>query len=86
MPLQNTTMTKDYTTLLFNRFILPHYQALAKEVHLINFDASHSHPFNPKQKWRGQCHDYKTHNHISFTPTTKIPTDWRAFIDCRQCK
>ena len=34
-PLRNTTTITDYSVFLFNRFVLPHFQALVKEVHLL---------------------------------------------------
>ena len=27
-----------------------------------------------------------SHQHLSFSPSTKPPTNWRSFIECRQCK
>ena len=28
----------------------------------------------------------KTHQHVEFTPSTPIPSGWRQYIQCRQCK
>ena len=46
-PLRQTKTILDYTKLLFNQFILPHYKANFNEVHLI-FDKPGRQQFNPK--------------------------------------
>ena len=74
--------------LLFNRFISPQYQAGAIEVHLV-FDTPSKHPFSPKcyeRKRRDQSHPSTNHNHLSFTPSTKVPQSWSSYIEYRQCK
>ena len=89
-PLRNTENITDYSSFLFNRFLLPHYQAQVNEVHLL-FDApSDGTLFNPKvyeQKRRDQGKSSTPHQHVVFTPSTKIKSStWSSFIACRQCK
>ena len=47
-PLRRTKTIEEYAILLFNRFILEHYKAGVREVHLI-FDKPSKQAFNPKQ-------------------------------------
>ncbi len=46
-PLRRTKTIAEYAQLLFNRFVLEHFQAGAREVHLL-FDKPSSQEFNPK--------------------------------------
>ncbi len=87
-PLRHISTVAEYATLLFNRFVSPHYQAGAMEVHLV-FDSPSDRPFSPKcyeRKRRDESHSNPHHTHLPFTPSTKIPQQWRAYIECRQCK
>jgi len=87
-PLQHTSTVAEYATLLFNCFILPHYQVGATEVHLV-FDTPSKHCFSPKcyeHTRRDQSHHSINHNHLSFTPSAKVPQVWKAYIECCQCK
>ena len=87
-PLRHTSTVEEYATLLFNHFVLPHYQAGAVEVHLVFYTPSKQ-SFSPKcyeRIRRDQSHPSTSHNHISFTPSTKVPQVWRAYLECRQCK
>ena len=88
-PLRHTTNITDYAKLLFKRFVLPQYSAGAREVHLV-FDIKGQNKFNPKcfEQARRDQHSSNSdgHYHVQFTPITKIPTGWRGYIECRQCK
>ena len=88
-PLRTTKTITEYAMFLHNRFFVPHFRNDAKEIHLI-FDAPKQQSFNPKmfeQERRDQGHaSNSTHEHIAFTPTTQLPTKWREFLECRQCK
>ena len=61
--------------MLFNRFVLSHFNNGAVVVHLI-FDSPTVQPFNPKQTERmrrDNIHaDTSSHEHICFTPSTKF--------------
>lgn len=46
--MRRTKTTSDYTNFLFNQFVLEHYKARPKEVHLI-FDNPTTRKFDPKQ-------------------------------------
>ena len=88
-PLRHTSTISRYAELLFNRFILHHFSAGAVEVHLV-FDSPDVQTFSPKHyehTWRDNAHvPTDGHEHICFTPSTKIPSGWRALIECRVCK
>ena len=50
---------------------------------------ANSHAFSPKcyeRKRRDQSHPSTNHNHLSFTPSIRVPQSWRSYIECRQCK
>jgi len=88
-PLRQTETIIQYSLFLFKRFLLPHFQAQVKEVHLIFDTPSGGEVFNPKmfeQKRRDTSNDSVPHQHIAFTPTTKVPGNWQSYIRCRQCK
>ena len=89
-PLRNTETMMNYSIFLFNRFLLPHFQAQVNEVHLL-FDApSDGLLFNPKlyeQSRRDKGKGSTPHQHMTFTPSTKITAaGWSSIIACRQCK
>ena len=88
-PLRQTMTITEYAKLLFNRFMLPHYQAGAEQVHVI-FDAPQHERFNPKvyeQNRRDTAStSSNTHEHISFQLYTRVPKSCRATVECRQCK
>ena len=88
-PLRQTSTISRYAELLFNRFILHHFKSGAVEVHLI-FDSPSMQSFNPKGYERTRrdsaCTSTSNHEHITFTPLTKIPNSWRSLIECRECK
>ena len=87
-PLRTSKSIAEYSLFLFRRFLLPHFQSQVKEIHLL-FDTPNSNIFNPKmfeQKRRDKGKDSAAHKHETFTPATKVPTNWRSYIDCRQCK
>ena len=90
-PLRRTKTIAEYAKLLFDRFVLEHFQAGITEVHLL-FDKPTKHEFNPKEiehtrrdtaKSKSTC---KQHEHISFCPETPTPQVWREYIECRECK
>jgi len=87
-PLQHTSTFAKYATLLFNCYISPHYQVGATEVHLV-FDTPSKHCFSPKcyeRTRRDPSHHSINHNHLSFTPSAKVPQAWKVHIECCQCK
>lgn len=75
-PLRRTKSIAEYANLLFNRFVLEHYNAGVKEVYLI-FDKPNQQAFNPKQfehmKRYSKDKSLNHHEHISFTTQTNIP-------------
>ena len=85
-PLRRTTSITQYSHLLFNRFALDHFKSGTREVHFV-FDTP-SKSFNPKifEQSRRDAKTKSAHQHQDFTPNTSIPSHWREFIDCRQCK
>ncbi len=89
-PLRNIVNIRDYSMFLFNRFILPHYQCnRACEVHVLFDTQANDQQFNPKafeHNRRDKGKELQLHTHISFTPATAIPNNWKSFIDCRKCK
>ena len=88
-PLRNVTSIKDYSNVLFNRFVLPHYQSHVIEVHLLFDSPENNEKFNPKvfeQKRRDKGKEASSHTHIVFTPSTSTPSPWKSYIDCRECK
>ena len=88
-PLRQTSTISRYAELLFNRFILTHFKTGAIEVHLL-FDSPSIQAFNPKSHERTRRDSTRTssssHVHITFTPSTLIPNNWRSLIECRECK
>ncbi len=90
-PLRNTHTICDFSKFLFDRFLLPHYQAKVNEVHML-FDAPRDmNKFNPKvyeQKRRDNSIGCaSSHQHVKFNPSTEIATiSWSSFISCRECK
>ena len=70
--------------LLFKRFIAPHFNAGATEVHLA-FDTKNRQQF-PKCFEHERRDVGNSHEHITFTPSTKVPQTWRTFIECRKYK
>ena len=88
-PLRNIKTVKEYGIFLYDRFLLPHYQALVSEIHLLFDTPGSDMNFNPKlfeQNRRDGKKEGSSHNHISFTPSTSTEISWRSHIDCRQCK
>ena len=88
-PMKRMKSISEYSLLLLNRFVLPHFRRGGQEVHLI-FDNPGSLPFSPKFS-EHQRRDSKSianvnHKHITFTPETALPRVWRDYIECRQCK
>ena len=86
-PLWHTPKVSDYVKLLFNCFVYPHYQAGVYEVHLV-FDKPCDMNFSPKsyERKRRDTSMNSSHEHITFTPSTILPTAWRAYTECRTCK
>ena len=89
-PLRKTSTITQYAELLFNRFFSHHFKTGAVEVHLV-FDSPNVQLFNRKQferTRRDNTHTESTnsHEHVEFTPSTKIPNSWRSLIECRVCK
>ena len=88
-PLRRTKTIEEYAILLFNRFILEHYKAGVRGVHLI-FDKPSKQAFNPKQFEHAKRYLSKKtscqHEHISFSSHTSIPQGWHEYIECRTCK
>ena len=87
--LHNVSTIKDYSSFLYNRFVLRHYQSIITEVHLLFDTPGSDEDFNPKlfeQNRRDKGKEAACHNHIAFTPSTSTPNPWKYFIDCRKCK
>ena len=60
-PLRRTKTIEEYAILLFNIFILEHYKAGVREVHLI-FDKPSKQAFNPKQFEHAKRYSSKKHH------------------------
>ncbi len=77
--------------LLFDRFVLEHFQAGVREVHLL-FDKPSAQEFNSKEFEHARRdvgkskNTHKQHEHISFSPQTPTPQLWCDYIQCRECK
>ena len=63
-----------------------------QDVHFL-FDMPNQQAFNPKMFEQGRrdintkaTATTKLHQHEQFTPSTTIPSGWRQYIQCRQCK
>ena len=88
-PFGSKTTFADYVRLLLRRFVQPHFKKGTKEVHIL-FDKSQQSNFNPKQ-WEQETRDegqkQNTHIHIhDIHNSTKVPSNWKDFIGCRECK
>ena len=86
-PFGRDTHFKEYVRLLLRRFIQPHFKQGTREVHVI-FDKPPQSNFNPKQ-WEQEKRDMQqtTSTHIhDISDTTHVPSNWKEFIACRQCK
>ena len=86
-PLRSISVS-EYAMLLFKQFIAPHFNAGATEVHWV-FDMKNRQQFNPKcfeHERRDVGNSPGNHEHITFTPSTKVPQTWQTFIECRKCK
>ena len=87
-PLRSISNISEYAMLLFKWFIAPHFNAGATEVHLV-FDTKNRQQFNPKcfeHERRDVGKSPDNNEHITFTPSTKVPQTWQTFIECRKCK
>ena len=87
-PLKRMKTVNDYTSLLFSRFILPHFHKGVTEVHLL-FDNPRNQPFNPKcseQERRDKQAAMAFHEHKEFSPESPLPRNWREHIQCQKCK
>ena len=86
-PFGRDTHFKEYVRLLLRRFIQPHFKQGTREVHVL-FDKPPQSNFNPKQ-WEQEKRDMQqtTSTHIhDISDTTRVPSNWKEFIACRQCK
>ena len=86
-PLHQTKTFFEYAHILFNRYILQHYQAGTSEVHLI-FNKVNTQLFNPKQfehtkHYSKNSSDYQ---HCSFSPEASVLNKWQEYLQCQQCK
>ena len=74
-PLRRTKTIAEYAHLLFDQFALEHFKGGVKEVHLI-FDKPGRQTFNPKQFEHAKRYTKgklcKRHEHIPFTPQTRV--------------
>ena len=85
-PLRQTNTIADYARLLFNRFVLEHFQMGAQEVHFL-FDKPSTQDFDPKVFEHTRRDKSKSiHEHTVFSPATPTPQPWRECIKCRECK
>ena len=89
-PLPTMEKMKEYTEMLLNIYVRPHYRAGVLEVHVI-FDNPGGLPESPKQLEQGrrdaaQTQELVNHQCLNFASSTNIPQHWRSTIACRKCK
>ena len=89
-PLPTMAKMKEYTEMLLNIYVRPHYRAGVLEVHVI-FDNPGGLPESPKQLEQGrrdaaQTQELVNHQCLNFASSTNIPQHWRSTIACRKCK
>ena len=88
-PFGRNTNFAEYVRLLLRRFVQLHFKQGTREVHVL-FDKPPQSNFNPKQ-WEqekrddGQKQTTSVHVH-DIRDTTQVPSNWKEFIACRQCK
>ena len=82
------TSFAEYAQFLLRRFIQPHFKRGTREVHVL-FDKPPQSNFNPKQ-WEQEKRDnvqLSTSIHIhDISNMAHVPSNWKEFIACRQCK
>ena len=80
---------QEYTHLLLNQYVRPHFRAGVQEVHVI-FDSPGSMRETPKeleQRRRDSSVEHcENHECVHLSSTTEIPSKWRALLACRKCK
>ena len=74
-----------------NRYANHYFKSGTTDDHFLFDTPPHQSAFNPKifeHHRRDTCNTSKTttHEHIDFTPSSCIPSAWRTFLQCRQCK
>ena len=89
-PLPGMSCMREYAELLLSQYVRPHFQAGSQEVHIV-FDSPGSMAETPKeleQKRRDSTAINSGTNHVcaDITNTALLPTNWRIFLACRQCK
>ena len=88
-PIPTMTFMQEYTHLLLNQYIRPHFRAGVQEVHVI-FDSPGSMRETPKeleQRRRDSSAQHcENHECVHLSSTTEIPSKWRALLACRKCK
>ena len=88
-PFGRNTNFAEYVRLLLRRFVQLHFKQGTREVHVL-FDKPPQSNFNPKQ-WEQEKRDdgqkpiTSVHVH-DISDTTQVPSNWKEFIACRQCK
>ena len=80
---------KEYAQMLFIRYVTPHYNRNATEVHVV-FDNPGGLAETPKeieQKRRDAASaESMDHKCTTFHSGTEVPKNWRALLACRRCK
>ena len=81
---------RHYTEMLIKRFVQPHLNAGANEIHVLFDDPDYS-EISPKmierQKRDKSAHLDTSHKCIQIDQNSSVPTDWRGkLLNCRVCK
>ena len=88
-PIPTMNCMQEYTHLLLNQCVRPHFRAGVQEVHVI-FDSPGSMRETPKeleQRRRDSSVEHcENHERVHLSSTTEIPSKWRALLACRKCK
>ena len=88
-PLPTMSSMQEYTRLLLNQYVRPHFRAGVQEVHVV-FDSPGSMRESPKeleQRRRDSGAEHsENHECVPLNSSTTLPTKWRALLACRRCK
>lgn len=89
-PMPTMNCMAEYTQLLWDQYIKPHFKAGVLEVHVV-YDSPGSMARTPKEveqrRWDsivGKQHDIQSC--IQISSTTAVPNKWRDLMACRKCK
>ena len=89
-PIPTMKHMQEYVNFLLTRFVRPHLNAGAIEVHVV-FDNPGSMPETPKEIEQARRDAHSSSSPIDHTCTeihhqTDVPNKWRNLLGCRSCK